>query len=379
MVRRSIVDLITGLEAAGDRLKFRYKQRFDRFAPAQVVPYRSYGRPDLLVVRGRVVEETSRTFHAEPGVWTNIRHTLRRFRSAEIPGAIVRARFEGRDLTTATDGEGYFELRIEPERDLEPGWHRVWLSVDASPTGETAEPTHGEVLVPPRAADYVVVSDLDDTVLHSAATNKLLMVSVVLLNDARSRAPFDGVGDLYRAFQGGPDGDGQNPILYLSRSPVNLYDMIVEFMEHHDVPPGPLLLMDWGIRNTLVRAEIDYKRGILDGLLAFYPDRRFILIGDSGQQDPEIYSALATEHPDRVACIIIRDVATVERDAEVRALAERVHDAGVPMVLVQHSREAAEHAARLGLLPEDAATHIHPLPDNEEPLWRRAINDEEAR
>ena len=373
-MRRRMIDVLAGAEAAHDRLKLGFKERFDRFRPAQVQPYRSYGREDMLVVRGRVLEESKLDFHARPSIWTNIRHTIRRFRTEEVPGAVVRARFDGIEQLATADDEGYFEFRLPASRPLEAGWHGVSLDVAESRAGRTAGSAKGRVLVPPTDADYVVVSDLDDTVLHSAATNKLMMISVVLLNDARSRAPFEGVGDLYRAFQRGPHGTSSNPILYLSRSPVNLYDMIIDFMEHHEVPVGPLLLMDYGLRRMLERAERDFKRGVLDELLSFYADKRLVLIGDSGQQDPEIYAQLALELPDRVACIIIRDVAKPKRDAEVHALAAEVERAGVPMILVQHSREAAEHAAQLGLLEAGAASTIQPVED-EDPLWRKALTD----
>jgi phosphatidate phosphatase APP1 len=375
VLRRRIIDLIAGAEAAHDRLKRRYKERFDRFEPAQAQPYRSYGREDLLVVRGRVLEEATLDFHAQPSVWTNIRHTIRRFRTDEIPGALVRACFEGSEEIATADDEGFFEFRLSPARPLEPGWHSVALDIAESPAGRSAGMTTGQVLVPPADADYIVVSDLDDTVLHSAATSKLMMISVVLLNDARSRAPFEGVGDLYRAFQGGPERTSRNPIIYLSRSPVNLYDMIIEFMEHHQVPVGPLVLMDYGLRSMLERAERDFKRGVLDELFAFYPDKRFVLIGDSGQQDPEIYSRLALELPDRVATIIIRDVVSPGRDREVHRMADEVTRTGVPMALVRHSRDAAAHAVSLGLLPADSPGTIHAASDEDEPLWRRALTD----
>jgi phosphatidate phosphatase APP1 len=57
--------------------------------------------------------------------------------------------------------------------------------------------------------------------------------------------PFDHVDLLYRALQLGPDGEGLNPIFYVSSSPWNLYDLLEEFFRVHGIPEGPLFLRDW--------------------------------------------------------------------------------------------------------------------------------------
>ena len=58
-----------------------------------------------------------------------------------------------------------------------------------------------------------------------------------------------------------------------------------------------------------------YKRGVILPLLLAFPARRFVLVGDSGEQDPEIFGALAREYPDRVAAVLIRDVTGAGRGA----------------------------------------------------------------
>ena len=112
------------------------------------------------------------------------------------------------------------------------------------------------------------------------------------------------------------------------------------------------------MRSLLGREEGSYKRDVLDEILEFYPEHPLLLIGDSGQHDPEVYRALARERPDRVRAIFIRDVTESGRDREVRAIAEEVREAGVPMVLAGDSREAAVEAVDLGLIREQALQQV---------------------
>ena len=146
----------------------------------------------------------------------------RRFNSHEIPGARLEVRF-GRQVSEATaDHEGYFDLRIVPDEppDLARAWHEVHLRLLA-PTIPEQPPVEavGHVLIPPPQADFGVISDIDDTIVHTSATDPLAMARVVALNNPHTRVPFEGVAALYQALRKGPGGSGYNPIFYVSSSP----------------------------------------------------------------------------------------------------------------------------------------------------------------
>jgi phosphatidate phosphatase APP1 len=75
-------------------------------------------------------------------------------------------------------------------------------------------------------------------------------------------------------------------------------------------------------------------------------------VGDSGQEDPEIYREIVKEYPGRVLGIFIRDVTSLARDGEVHGIAEEVCGLGVPMALVEDKLSAGVEAMRLGLIAE---------------------------
>ena len=84
------------------------------------------------------------------------------------------------------------------------------------------------------------------------------------------------------------------------------------------------------------------------------------MIGDSGQEDPEIYADIARDHPDRVAAIYIRRITGLDlgRGAQIDDLAAETTSRGVPMVVVDDSAQIATHAVSVGLLDPDAVSAV---------------------
>lgn len=57
------------------------------------------------------------------------------------------------------------------------------------------------------------------------------------------------------------------------------------------------------------------KPPAIEAILGVFPERRFCLVGDSGEKDPEVYGEIACQHPERIACILIRNVTSESRDS----------------------------------------------------------------
>jgi len=354
-LRRSLARGASAVEERFDSLRFGLKARLGLLDPFEVLPYRGHGTREEIFLKGRVLEERgiTRSGQREPA-WRNAYYMARRFASDEVPGARVRACFRGLESEAVADAEGFFDVRFrlpEPLRDASE-WHPVELELLSPPSpGKNPVRSTGQVLVPV-GARFAVVSDIDDTVVRSSATNALKMAWILFLNSARTRLPFEGVARFYEALRRGPEGGDRNPIFYVSSSPWNIYDVLEDFMNVHQVPVGPIFLKDWS--PSVLGKHDEHKLGLIRTLLSTYPELPFVLIGDSGQRDPEIYRQVVREHPGRIKAVYVRDVASDERDAEVRAIAEEVGGLGSEMVLVRDTAQAAEHAASAGLIaPEE--------------------------
>jgi phosphatidate phosphatase APP1 len=354
-LRRRALVVAQGVEERFDAFRFGLKWRLGLLDPFEILPYRGHGTTRELFLRGRVLEEAGITRAGrDDAVWKNILNMARRFASDEVAGARVRASFEGLQVETTADVEGFFEVCFQLAEPLDgpAGWYEVGLELLSPPSpGGGRVRSKGHVLVP-HGARFGVISDLDDTVVRSSATNVLKMAWIVVRNNAHTRLPFEGVAAFYRALQLGPDSRSSNPVFYVSSSPWNIYDMLVDFLNVHGVPHGPLFLKDWSL--SVLGKHRDYKIGVIRHLLRIYEDLPFVLIGDSGEEDPEIYLQAVQEHQGRIKAIYIRDVASVERDAEVRAMADEARKLGTEMVAVSETTAAAEHAASIGLIAPDA-------------------------
>jgi phosphatidate phosphatase APP1 len=333
-----VASLGAGAEIARPRELFRrLAQRWRQ--KIIILPYLGYGTPRRLTVCGRVLEDEGFLPSADTDTrWRNLVHFYKRLESDEVPAARLRASFLGMKKETTTDAEGYFKLALEPRGRIGPGeWQEVELELLAP---EAANAT-ARVLVPSPRARFGVISDIDDTIVWSNVTNKLKMVLNVALSNARTRKPFKGVAAFYRALHA-----GVNPLFYVSKSPWNLYEPLVEYLEVQGLPLGPLMLRDFGLRR-----EKQHKEKAIGDILATYPKLKFILIGDSGEQDPEIYADMVRRYPQRIRAIYIRSVnPDPTRIAAVERLVEEVAKTGCQLVLAPDSEFAAAHAAAEGLI-----------------------------
>jgi phosphatidate phosphatase APP1 len=358
-LKRMVMLAAKVIEERVDDLRFSFKRRFGLLDPFEILPYRGHGTSRDLFLKGRVLEETGIT-HPGPddALWLNLLNMIRRFASDEIAGARVLASFGELRAETTADEEGFFEVRFRLAEPLDGSsrWHPVELELLSPPSPGGGEVrSKGHVLVP-RGAGFGVISDLDDTVVRSSATNLLKMAWIVVRNNAHTRLPFEGVGAFYEALRRGKEGDSSNPIFYVSSSPWNIYDLLEDFLNVHGIPPGPLFLKDWS--PTVLGKHRDYKLGVIRNLLETYEDMPFVLIGDSGEEDPEIYLQVIREHPKRIKTVYIRDVTPGERDTEVQAIASEARRLGTDMVTVPDTVAAAEHAVSAGLIALDSLAKV---------------------
>ena len=109
---------------------------------------------------------------------------------------------------------------------------------------------------------------------------------------------------------GGPKGAAFH---YVSSSPWQLYEHLAEHLASEGFPTGSFHLKAFRLRDHLLRRILMLRRsgklGVIRGLFKMFPQRRFLLVGDSGEHDPEIYRALARRYPQQVAGIFIRQLA----------------------------------------------------------------------
>jgi phosphatidate phosphatase APP1 len=286
----------------------------------------------------------------------------KRFMTWKIPEARVEASFDGITKSATTDEEGYFEFRMElpqPIRGHNP-WQKIRIElVDKVVKNQKPQVVYSHVFVPSENVEFGVISDIDDTIVPTGATRLWEMLKTTFLGNAQTRVPFPGVAAFYQALSKGLVGHENNPFFYVSSSPWNLYDFLRELMTIHNLPQGPLMLRDIGLsrEHFFAGSHTEHKLVQIERIFDIIRDIPFILIGDSGQHDAEIYLQVIRDFPGRVKMVYIRDVDPASHK-KVLKIAEEIGKLGVEMMLVTDTIEAAHHAVSKGWILEGDIAHI---------------------
>lgn len=325
--------------------------------PLQIIAFRSYGTPSHLYARGRALEDEAIDL-AQKGTVQLLVSSWKRFETDEVRNTPLQLTLpDNRTYEVVTDGDGYFLLDTPVEgldalADAE-GW--VPYSLSYKPEG-LSRPIHrenrfeGRLLLPPSTAVYGVITDVDDTIVHTGVTSylKWKVIANTLFKRAESRIALQGAPELYHLLHAGPGGGCQNPIFYVSHSPWNLYRYLEYFLSRNAFPDGPILLRSMASFFTRRRTGAPHKQHEIENILKTYPELPFVLIGDSGEKDADIYLELSRQFPGRIRAIYLRSVRHRGRMRRVRNLIRE--EGEVPVRLVHQSEEVVRHARAIGLL-----------------------------
>ena len=298
-------------------------------------PYTGYGTPARVRVLAKALYAPPRTpadHHDQPvhDMRTMAVRGFRSFASQCAPRERVRIDVGDRSFTVRADRAGIIDAMLDVE--LTPGRHEAVLSTHAG-NAITAD-----VLVFDPAQRLGLVSDIDDTVVITWLPRPLLAFWNAFVLQQSSRKVVPGMPALYQEIARARPGI---PFLYLSTGAWNVYPVLRRFLFKNGYPDGPMLLTDWGPTNTgFFRSGMQHKLRSLDLLRTTFPELRWLLVGDDGQHDPEIYGGFSREHPEAVEAVAIRQLSNAEQvlshgarhaEADERAAGRTaVEGAGIP-------------------------------------------------
>ncbi|WP_276372415.1 App1 family protein [Chryseolinea sp. H1M3-3] len=163
-------------------------------------------------------------------------------------------------------------------------------------------------------APFIVVSDIDDTLLHSHISNKLLKFRTLMFTSMEKRKAVTSMMKLIRDLH-----ESGAASFYLSNSEQNLYPLIYRFLIHNGFPSGPLFLRQMRKVRDIFRfrsfeARELHKTKMLHEIIKLFPEKKFFLLGDNTQLDLKIYLKIAAHYPENIRYIIIRKVLSRSHD-----------------------------------------------------------------
>ena len=309
-----------------------------------IVPYAGYGTTTWARVLCRVVlaqptEAPSQRAEKVRG-W-------RSFFSIPVEDADVTVVIGGIEHRVRPTRGGIVDVRLDAS--LELGWQEVSLAA-----ADTESVTAPVFVLDPRAG-FGIISDIDDTVMVTALPRPFLAAWNTFVLDEHARTPVAGMAVLYeRLTRAAPT----PPVIYLSTGAWNVAPTLTRFLGRNLYPAGPLLLTDWGpTHDRWFRSGQEHKRSSLSRLADEFPDLKWLLIGDDGQHDEELYGEFAAAHPGNVAGIAIRQLSSGEAvlAGGRNTAAERERTSNVRWFYGQNGAELAAELSAAGLLVDQLA------------------------
>lgn len=310
--------------------------------------YHGYGDEDGVLVLGHVFKRSPfPPKHYKKGFLRNTLALIKYFMTKPYPNVKVQLEYGGAVLETITDEHGMFRFEWKPQGAIQHGWYEVAVSATIDEETITGE---GKVLVPAQT-EYGFISDIDDTFLVSHSSNLPKRLYQLFTENPQTRKPFEDVVKHYQLLQEGC-GDEHAPFFYVSSSEWNLYEYIKEFCRYHELPEGVFLLSElkqWYEFAKTGQGKHETKFTRIQRIMKAFPNRKYVLLGDDTQKDPEIYSHVVEQFIEQVACIYIR---RVERKhyAKTKALLNELGQRGVEVFYYKHSTEAIAHSKKVGLI-----------------------------
>jgi hypothetical protein len=205
---------------------------------------------------------------------------------------------QSQSRTTITDESGHFNVRAA--LDFVPTHVRVLANESLSVTDEV------KIIEP---AGVSLISDIDDTIKHSAIASgaKEVFWNTFIrdFNDLTIQGVREWYGRLYDMGVG---------IHYVSNAPWQLYPQLKLYFKMAGLPNGSFHLKQYsGMLQGIFEPTAERKRMSLERIMGDFPERKFILVGDSGEADLEVYTELVQQNPGRILGVFIRDVTTTEK------------------------------------------------------------------
>lgn len=326
---------------------------FTDTTPIHVVPFGGYAGNTTITAQARVLKNHPIWHTENDSPLKNLWNSFKRFESDEKKGVPVRVTFGTTAVTLISDHEGYIYLQ-HPFRQTVNENGSLWMPItfEILQHNTVVSKVTASILTPSPQASYGVISDLDDTVMHTGVTSILKWRLFVnsLMKHSSKRRPIEGAQLLYDLLSKGKSDKNINPFFYLSNSPWNLYDYLQAFLQKFSFPQGVLLLRDMGFPLTRKPSFTEgnkYKRIV--HILETYPSLNFILIGGAAEQDANIYLAIARQFAGRILSIYIRAVDSESKTQQAAKIADANKD--INLVLVKETAHAIEHARLCGYIP----------------------------
>ncbi|WP_316634345.1 App1 family protein [uncultured Flavobacterium sp.] len=312
--------------------------------------YRGYANEEELIVMGHVFKRTY-DYDFQKKNLKNATSIIKQFRIKTLENFDIYLKCDDREIHTKTLDDGYFKFCIPLEKETHFGWIEYEVSIKHK--GETI--TEKGSFIRPHKGKLGIISDIDDTFLISHTQNFFRKIHILLFKNVNDRKVFKDVVPHYQALSsaGRNNKEEENAFFYISSSEWNLYRFIVKFTKIHHLPRAVILLKDIkrGITDFFMSSHgnHDHKFDKIKHVLEFYPNLKYVLLGDDSQYDPILYERICKIFPVTIKAVYIRQTGKYQKEA-TKKIMKNLENLEVSVCYYKHSSEAIMHSKSIGLI-----------------------------
>ena len=298
---------------------------------SKIVGYRGIANNERVIISGHAFEKHKvRDVQPHHGRRKNLKQTVRRFRANPLKMTAIDVKINGMEKRVRTNSQGFFTCELKHNL-VKPGWYPYelyWKRNDKRFASEYYLSNDHET---------GVISDIDDTLIVSHSTRLIRKMALILFRNAHSRKTIPFIKNWHSYIRDLNDTSHPRDFYYVSNSEWNLYDFLIDFFSINELPKGVFFLQNLkkGFKDLIStgKGHGSHKIKSIEFLLRFYPEKKFILVGDNGQKDMEVYLEIVSKFHNRIKGVMIRKLVYIKNEKSVQSFKEKINQFDVPFVI----------------------------------------------
>ena len=312
--------------------------------------YRGYANEQELIVMGHVFKRMY-DYDFQKKNFKNATSVINQFRIKTIQNFDIYLKYGDQEIHTKTLDDGYFKFCIPLEEEFNFGWMEYEVSLKYNSEVIISKGS----FIRPHKGNLGIISDIDDTFLISHTRNIFKKIYILLFKNVNDRKVFKDVVPHYQALSsaGRNNKEEENAFFYISSSEWNLYNFIIKFTKIHQLPRAVILLKDIkrGITDFFMsgRGNHDHKFDKIKHVLEFYPNLKYVLLGDDSQHDPVLYERICKIFPVTVTAVYIRQTGKTQKET-TKTILKNMESLDVSVCYFKDSSEAIMHSKSIGII-----------------------------
>jgi len=299
---------------------------------SKIVGYRGIANKERILIYGHAFEK-HKVRDSEPhhGRRKNIKQTIRRYKAKPLKMTAIDVTVLGVTKRVRSNSRGFFTCELKNTLK-EPGWYPYELYWKRN------EKRYESEFYFSNDHETGVISDIDDTLLISHSTRLIRKLALMLFRNAHTRKTIPLLANWHAYIRDLNDTAHPRDFFYVSNSEWNLYDFLVDFFDINQLPKGVFFLksLKKGFRELVTSGKVGHnghKKASIEFLLRFFPQKKFILVGDNGQKDMEIYLEIVSKFHDRIKGVMIRKLSYINNEKSIQNFEQQIRNFNVPFSL----------------------------------------------